>query len=75
MEDFSTFCEGDLEPTLNKKIQTIIIASADYIVYVDQNNYVQWSYTDKKTMPKGFGLIANRVGYLESLSRILLRKS
>lgn len=76
VDDFSSFCDGDIEPTLNKKIHSLIDSTDDYIVYVDDDFFVQWSLTDKygDTIPS-FGAIANRLSQLETLSRASLRKS
>jgi len=76
VDDFSSFCEGDIEPTLNKKIHRLIDAEDDYIVYIDDDFFVQWSTADKygDTIPS-FGAVANRLSQLETLSRTSLRKS
>lgn len=76
VDDFSSFCEGDIEPTFNKKIHSLIDSMDDYIVYIDDDFFVQWSIADKygDTIP-GFGAIANRLSQLETLSRTSLRKS
>jgi len=76
VDDFSPFCDGDIEPTLNKKIYSLIDAGDDYIVYVDSDFYVQWSLTEKygDVIPS-FGSIANRLCQLETLSRTSLRES
>ena len=46
VEDFSSFCEGDKEPTLNKMINHLIDTEADYIVYIDEDYFIEWSLTD-----------------------------
>lgn len=75
VQDFSSFCEGDVEPRLNKKIKALIERSADYIVYLDEELYVEWAYDQ---MPgeslAGFDKVANRVGHLETLSIAQLTK-
>ena len=67
VEDFSPFCEGDTEPTLNKRIRTLIDATEKYIVYLDQDLYVEWSDLFEKS-PAGFEDVANKIGHLETLS-------
>jgi hypothetical protein len=67
VDDFSTFCEGDTEPTLNKKIRTLIDATEKYIVYLDEDLYVEWSDLFEES-PAGFEETANRIGHLETLS-------
>jgi hypothetical protein len=67
--DFGTYCEGDLEPTLNKRINALIDCTNDYIVYLDDDLYVEWSFThDHGDSPDGFDEVANRIGHLETLS-------
>jgi len=67
--DFSPFCEGDVEPTLNKKIRVLVDCSNDYIVYIDEDLYVEWSFThEHEQFPAGFDDIANKIGHLETLS-------
>lgn len=75
VDDFSSFCEGDLEPTLNKKILHLIDSTDDYIVYVADDLFAQWSMTENygETIP-AFATISNRVNQLETLSMTSLRK-
>lgn len=74
VDDFSSFCEGDIEPTLNKKIHTLIQTEEDYIVYLDDDFYVEYSIADSYgTVPNGFPEVANRTSYLESASKGLLQ--
>ncbi len=77
VEDYSSFCEGDIEPTLNKKIRTFIDGTQDYIVYLDPDFFVQWSFRDsyEPSVPKSIGSVANAIGHLETLSRTQLRKT
>ncbi len=76
--NFSSFCEGDIEPTLQKKIDTLIDCDDPYIVYLDDECFVEWSMTDnyKKEYGKlhpAFASIANKLRELEALSRTSLR--
>jgi hypothetical protein len=69
VDDFSPFCERDTEPTLNKRIRTLIDSDDDYIVYLDDEVFVEYSWTDAYgDTPQGFGEVANKVGHLETLS-------
>src|SRR5262245_26898754 len=69
VENFSSFCEGDTEPTLNKRIEALIGSRKDYIVYVDSQLFVQWSTTSSYgSLPDGFKAIANQVACLETIS-------
>ncbi len=74
VRDFLSYCEGDIEPSLNKRIYMLIDAEKDYIVYLDDELFVEWSMTDSYgQIPEGFGEIANRTGHLETLSMVLLK--
>jgi hypothetical protein len=75
VEDFSPFCEGDTEPRLNKTIKVLIDSAPEYIVYLDEELYVEWAYIRLPVeMPTGFDNIANRIGHLETLSITQLTK-
>lgn len=66
---FASFCSGDIDPTLNKKIHELISSTDSYMVYLDDNFSVQWTWTDNYGEdPTGFAEIASRIGYLETLS-------
>lgn len=74
VSDFSSFCEGDIDPTLNKKIQTLIDSEDDYLVYLDDESYVEWSWTESYgETPQGFAEVANKVAHLETLSSVYLK--
>jgi hypothetical protein len=66
VNDFELFCEGDLDPTSNKTIKSLIDCDTDYLVYLDTDLYVQWTFNGET--PKGFDDVANRIGNLETLS-------
>jgi hypothetical protein len=70
VSDFTSFCEGDIEPTLNKKIDTLVDCDTDYIIYLDENLYVEWSFNPES--PPGFDDVANRIGHLETISETQL---
>ncbi|HEY2828553.1 MAG TPA: hypothetical protein VGJ88_00440 [Thermoanaerobaculia bacterium] len=73
IKDFSSFCEGDIDPTLNKRIRVLIDADTQYIVYLDEELYVEWSMAADFPLQQEFGDIANTVGHLETLSLGRLR--
>ena len=76
VDDFSSYCEGDIEPTLNKKIEFLIDCDVEYIVYVADDLFAQWSMTENYGRPiPAFATISNRVNQLETLSLTSLRKS
>src|SRR5262249_51793763 len=60
--------EGDIHEQLNKKINTIIILNEDYIVFLDDEYFVQWEGYNPKGYSKGYSSIINRVAYLETVS-------
>lgn len=75
VDDFSPFCEGDIEPRLNKRIKVLIDSTSEYIVYLDEEFYVEWAYIRLPVeIPPGFDNIANRIGHLETLSITQLAK-
>jgi hypothetical protein len=69
VEDYCTLCEGDIDPTLNKKIDLMISCEKNFIVYLDDDSYVQWSWNDAYgDDPPGYAQIASRIGHIETLS-------
>jgi hypothetical protein len=66
VSDFTSFCEGDLDPTLNKKIRTLIDSDTDYLVYLDEDLCAEWTFNGDS--PSGFDDVANRIWRLETLS-------
>jgi hypothetical protein len=72
-DNFSFYCEGDVDPTLNKKIHTLIDSDDSYIVYLDAEFFVEYSWTaNYGKAADGFAEVANTVAHLESLSIIYL---
>jgi hypothetical protein len=69
VDDFSSFQEGDIEPTLGKEIKFLIFHEKSYIVYLDSENFVEWSTNDHYgDYPDDLGSVINSVGHLEALS-------
>ena len=76
VQNFSFFCEGDVEPRLNKRIYALIDSTQDHIVYLDEDFYVEWAYNQLEgKSPQGFDTIANQIGHLETLSITQLSKT
>src|SRR5947209_15635237 len=74
VDDFSYLCEGDVEPSLNKIINTLVDSERGYIVYLDDEYSVEWTMNESyEGLPDGFGDVANRLGVLEALSMTQLR--
>ncbi|HSS19885.1 MAG TPA: hypothetical protein VLL54_07415 [Pyrinomonadaceae bacterium] len=71
--DFSKFNEGMKEPSLGKRIKFLIIHKRDFIVYIDDENFVEWATNNQYgPYPDGLGEVVNRVGHLEALSMTLV---
>ena len=75
-DNFLIFNEGQTEPTLNKRIKTLILKDQGFIVYLDDDLCVQWA-TNKhySNFAVDFGSVTNRAGYLEETSKGLLSPS
>ena len=74
VEDYSAFCDGDREPSLNKKISSLISCEKNYIVYLDEDNTVEWSWNDAYgDDPPVLAEVASRIGHLETLSATQLK--
>ncbi len=44
--DYSMFCEGNVEPSTNKKIKELIISDSSYIVFLDEEDGIEWASND-----------------------------
>ena len=62
--------EGDFDPVLKKTVGTHIFTGRDFIVYLDQDYFVQWNCLLPDD-PPGASEVFNRVGHLETLSLTL----
>lgn len=65
--DRSLVKEGEIDPRLGKRVDTLILRNKDVLVYLDEDHYVEWSYNEEK-IPQGEGWpgIFNRVSLLEA---------
>ncbi len=71
--NFSYLCEGDTDPHLNKQINTLIQSDDNFIVYLDNEYFVEWATTDSyEKFSPNFGKILNKVSLLETKSISLL---
>lgn len=68
--DYSTLCEGENDPSLNKKIKHLLAKSRGYIVYLDDELIVRWNVGAEfpGDLCDGFGNIVNRMTGLQSQS-------
>lgn len=69
-EDFELIKEGAIDPELGKEVKFLILQTEQFVVYVDANLEIQWYSKDMPT-DKGFGIVLNRVAYLESSARFI----
>jgi hypothetical protein len=65
---YNSMHEGDIDPVLNKRIDTLILSDTNFIVYLDQDLFVEWSYsTSYGELPDEAGEVLNRVSLLEAI--------
>jgi hypothetical protein len=64
--NFSTLKEGCVDPVLGKRVKWLIDSDDDYVVYVDEDFYVEWTM-NRNDMLHGGGDILTRVGWLEAV--------
>ena len=65
---FSKLREGDKDPTLNKVVDWLIDSDDDYIVYLDEDSYVEWNMNRNDMLNTETGPYLNKVAWLEPLS-------
>jgi hypothetical protein len=71
--DFTLLRDGDYDPSLNKTISSLVIHDVGHIVYLDQDQIVQWQINQNYgPFPQGFGPVLSLVGYVESLAKVVL---
>jgi hypothetical protein len=76
VQSFMIFNEGQLEPTLNKRIKTLILKTHQFIVYLDEELCVQWAANiNEDDFATDFGAVTNRASYLEETAKGLLSSS
>jgi hypothetical protein len=63
--NFSTLREGDTDPVLGKVVKWLIDSDDDYIVYVDEDDYVEWTMNSNAMLANASDLVT-RVGWLEA---------
>jgi hypothetical protein len=67
VQNYDLFCEGDTEPHLGKRINTLILKQQTFIVYLDEDDFVEWAYTPEYQLREGVGDILNRVSEAQAL--------
>lgn len=82
--DYTLLQEGEIDPSLGKKIKVLIMSSVDFIVYIDSDLYIEWNigsdyFEDSEiTFDEFFqnvGMVFNKIGFLESVSDVLLKNN
>ncbi len=66
------YVAGDLIPVLNKKIDTIILVTKDFIVFLDDKHSIEWLTEDGYDgFSKDYGHVINKVRRLETINESL----
>ncbi len=69
-DDFTVLNEGDLDPTFNKRIDSLVLSMRSHVVYLDEDYEIWWAINDHYGKePRWWGEIFNKVKYLEKISR------
>lgn len=64
---FSKLREQDKDPTLNKVVTYLIDSDDNFIVYLDEDYYVEWNMNDNNMLDFDTGQYLNMVGVLEAI--------
>jgi hypothetical protein len=67
-KDIADYKEGDQCIELNKQVKMLIMATPSFIVFLDEDLFVQWLTEVECDTTGEAGLILNRVSYLETIS-------
>jgi len=71
--NYNTLKVGDIDTTLNKVIKDVIFTSNTFIVYMDEQNVIQWSAVGHTQFGNNFGKIQNQISYWESICNKLFK--
>ena len=63
--------EGDVDPELGKTVQDLIMATEEFVVYVDTEQDVQWQTVEPYEKPKHRGEVLSRATILEAQSKFI----
>ncbi len=72
--DYTTLKTGVVDPTLGKTIKEIIMVSNRFIVYMDENQNIQFSFNGFDGSLDDFGKIQIQVSYWENMCNELFSK-
>ncbi|HEX3073417.1 MAG TPA: hypothetical protein VHP30_07380, partial [Ignavibacteriales bacterium] len=69
-DDLFSLKEGETDPVLGKKIETLIISTNEFIVYLDDKYYVEYRIMNLSNYDTvKFGIISNHISRLEELAK------
>lgn len=68
VDDYSGICEGDIDPFLNKKVRTLVLKTQEFVVYLDDELFVEWGITDSlsRRWKSEWDSVLNEVSALEA---------
>src|SRR5438128_3409631 len=68
VDNYDLFREGDFEPHLGKTIHTLIFKTTDFIVYLDDELFVEWAFTPSYDTKWGADVarVLNRVSQVQA---------
>lgn len=72
MTRLSSLQEGDIDPWMGQKIESLIRKSSRYIVYLDDKLEVQWWWTQRLSSEEGMSVIQANIMRLSCASNFLL---
>ncbi len=67
--------KGDIEPFLGLKIKDIIFSNNKSVVFMDEDNVIQWACDEEFQKDADFGIIINRISYWEAICNKLFKAS
>lgn len=74
--EFGSLKEGDHDPYLNHTVKVLIMKDNEFIVYLDENYFVEWITSDvfdtKRGWAENYSDVLNKVALLETKSEVLL---
>jgi hypothetical protein len=67
VENYDYYREGDIDPYLGKKIVTLILKTDKFIVYIDEDSFVEWAFTSAYgELNSDCGKVLNRVTQVQA---------
>lgn len=72
---FSNLHDGSHDPTLGKTVKWLINGDDNFIIYIDEDLYVEWTMNDNGMLGAEAGPFLNRVGQLEAIDTSCLSEA